>query len=170
MELRKIYLEISNICNVQCSFCPIVDRDKTKMSLEQIDNIFQKIAGRSFEVCLHLMGEPTAHSDIVEIIELAGKYNLQINLTTNGLLIKRYGESFLNLSALRQINFSFQAYQDNFPHKDLKQYLDPIFDFTRKAFIKKPELYINFRLWNIREPGQQNDIFFDAVEKEFGVE
>ena len=169
MELRKIYLEISNICNVQCSFCPIVERDKKKMNIQQIDRIFQKIKGRSFEVCLHLMGEPTAHSDIIEIIELASRYELKINLTTNGLLIKRYGDKFLELNALRQINFSFQAYQDNFPHKDLNLYLEPIFDFTKSAFIKKPDLYINYRLWNIKEGGKQNEIFFEVVEKEFNV-
>ncbi len=170
MTLRRIYLEISNICNVQCSFCPIVERDKQRMSTQQIDAIFEKIQGKSYEVCLHLMGEPTAHSELIQILDLAQKYKILINLTTNGLLIKRYGEKLLNSKALRQINFSFQAYMDNFPHKSLAGYLDPIFEFTEEAFIQRPDLYINYRLWNIGEEQNSNEAFLRPISDFFKLE
>lgn len=168
MNFKRIYLEISNICNVQCSFCPIVERDKHKMSLEEIERIFRDIEGYTQEVCLHLMGEPTAYSELSEVLKLAESFKFKINLTTNGLLIKRFQKVFLESSSLRQVNFSLQAYKDNFPQKSLSLYLNSIFNFVEDALSNRPELYINFRLWNIGS-GDENIEIFEAIEKRFQI-
>lgn len=168
MNFKRIYLEISNICNVQCSFCPIVERNKLKMSLQEIENIFHKVEAYTNEVCLHLMGEPTAYSELPEVLKLAESFDFKINLTTNGLLIKRYKDVFLESKSLRQVNFSLQAYKDNFPHKELTLYLNPIFNFVEKAMTQRPELYINFRLWNIGA-NIENDEILNAVEEKFNL-
>jgi hypothetical protein len=42
---KKIYLEISNICNVQCSFCPVVEKDKKLMDTVEFEAILKQVLG-----------------------------------------------------------------------------------------------------------------------------
>lgn len=169
-KLSRIYIEISNICNVQCSFCPVVERDKKIMQLDEFERIISQAAPLAKEVCLHLMGEPLAHPKFVEILKLCEKYGAKIQLTTNGLLLKRYQDQLLASPSLRQINFSLQAFKDNFPHKKLENYLDPILRFASTANDLRPELYINLRLWNQESQDADNEDIFLYVENFFGIE
>ncbi len=167
---NRIYVEISNICNVQCSFCPVVDREQKILSVKNFESILKKIKGKTKEICLHLMGEPTAHPQFEEILNICENYNVKVQLTTNGLLIKRKEELILKHHCIRQINFSLQSFQDNFPHKPLKDYLEPIFSFTKQANEKRNDMYINYRLWNIGSEAQENEEIFKMIEKSFNLE
>lgn len=169
-KLSRIYIEISNICNVQCSFCPVVEMDKKIMSPEEFEKIVSQASPLANEVCLHLMGEPLAHPKFLKILELCEKHNAKIQLTTNALLLKRYKNALLNSSALRQINFSLQAFKDNFPHKKLEDYLGPILDFAKVANMQRPDLYMNLRLWNQQSQDADNEDIFEFVENFFGIE
>jgi len=169
-RFKKIYLEISNICNLQCSFCPVVERDKKIISLEQFKISLEKINPFTEEVCLYLMGEPLAHPHFLEILSIADQNFLQhqvsCQITTNALLIGRYRDELLQSPALRQINFSIQSYPDNFPDRDLAPYLDSILEFCQLAEARKPELYVNLRLWNLFDPKEQspqNKFIFDYI-------
>ena len=42
--LDKIYLEITNVCNLDCSFCHKTSRMKKLMAKEEFDIILDKIA------------------------------------------------------------------------------------------------------------------------------
>ena len=156
-KFKRVYIEISNICNLQCSFCPIVDRDKDIMEPELFRKIARDIAPHTEQVCLHLMGEPLAHPKFTEILQIAEEIGLRINLTTNGILLNRYAELLMNSKALHQINFSIHAFKDNFKNKDINPYLKDILNFSYKSQEVNPELYINYRLWNIFETTTQND-------------
>lgn len=166
---KRIYVEISNLCNVQCSFCPVVDRDKKVMSVSEFKDIISKIKNHAEEITLHLMGEPSAHPELENILKVCEEANILVNFTTNGLLIKRKGELLLNSKAIRQVNFSLQSYKDNFPHKDLNGYLKPIMDFTKLTNEKRPEVYLNYRMWNIGSE-QDNEEVYKIVEDYFQIE
>ena len=168
--LKRIYIEISNICNVQCSYCPILDREKTVMNLEDFENTIKQSAPLADEICLHLMGEPLAHPNFKEIISLCEKYQTQIQITTNGLLLKRYEDLLIDCKFIRQVNFSLQAFKDNFPDRHLDQYLLPILNFVKEAQRRRPELYINFRLWNQESQEEDNTDIFEYIEKYFSIE
>ena len=170
MMFKKLYLEISNICNVQCSFCPLVEKDKKIMDLVDFEKILAQVAPLTEIVCLHLMGEPLAHPKFKEIIEICNRYKTQIDLTTNGILIERYTELILGAECIRQINFSLQAFRDNFPEKDLDPYLNPIFNFVQSAAEKRPAIYMNFRLWNQDSSDHDNEEIFRKIESSFKIE
>jgi len=68
-RFKRIHVEISNICNVQCSFCPIVERPKEIMGLDKYKIILDQIVSLAEDICLHLMGEPLAHPKILEIFK-----------------------------------------------------------------------------------------------------
>lgn len=169
--LDRVYIEISNICNVQCSFCPVVERDKKIMSLSDFTKIIDQAAPKAKEVCLHLMGEPLAHPKIKEIINICDKKNVLVQITTNGLLIKRYSDFLANSQNVRQINFSLQSYTDNFPNKRIDGYLGEILKFIKDAHKIRPELYTNLRLWNQGDEinSKENEKIFGFIEKYFEI-
>lgn len=160
-KFKRVYIEISNICNLQCTFCPVVERDKKVMDVDSFSNILAKVSPFTNEVCLHLMGEPLAHPDFLKILSIAHenylKTNVQINLTTNGILLNKYKDELINSKAIRQINFSIQSFQDNFKDRDITPYLMDILNFTKESQSRRDDLYINFRLWNIKDSQSQNE-------------
>jgi radical SAM protein with 4Fe4S-binding SPASM domain len=161
---KRVNLEISNICNVQCSFCPVVERDKKIMSLDDFKKVIAQVKPLTQRVALHLMGEPLAHPKLKEILSICDEQNVAIEITTNGLLLKRHQDLILNSGSVVQVNFSLQAYQDNFPHKDFRQYFIPILEFTELVYKKRPEVFINFRLWNQGSSSQSNEEIFREIE------
>ena len=95
------------------------------------------------QISLHVLGEPLTHPHLEEFFELSSQTDLRVNITTNGTLIARHPEVLH--PAVRQINFSLQALEHgNNPAK----ILDDILAFSDKARQLRPDLYINFRLWN----------------------
>lgn len=167
---KRVYLEISNICNVQCSFCPIVEKDNKLMDVKEFEEVLMQVAPLTEIVCLHLMGEPLAHPKFLEILALCEKYETQIDLTTNGILIGRYADAIVNSKCVRQVNFSLQAFRDNFSKRDIHPYIDPIFAFVKLVHQVKPEMYVNYRLWNQQSNASDNEEVFLLIEQEFDLE
>ncbi|MBU1086130.1 MAG: SPASM domain-containing protein [Candidatus Omnitrophica bacterium] len=167
---KRVYLEISNICNLQCSFCPVGKKDEKSMDLAEFEDSLKQVAPFAEIVCLHLMGEPLAHPKFAQILEICEKYNPQIELTTNGLWINKYKDNIVNSKCVKQVNFSLQAFKDNFPDHDITPYLIPIFEFVKSGHKVKPALYTNFRLWNQENSDFDNEEIFVKIEKYFDVE
>ncbi|MGN1213009.1 MAG: radical SAM protein, partial [Christensenellales bacterium] len=88
-KYKRVYVEITNICNLNCSFCPKNSRDKTFMTTKQFEYVATQISPLTDNICLHLMGEPLLHPNLDDILKIAEKYNLNVNLTTNGTLLKQ---------------------------------------------------------------------------------
>ena len=174
-QIKRAYLEITNICNLDCSFCPIQERDRNTMSLEQINNAFEQIAPIAEEVSLHLMGEPLAHPNFDSILDLCEKKNIVLQLTTNGILLNKYTQGLLNTKLIKQINISLQSFIDNYPEKSLTEYLDLVTNFIDLAVEKRPEIYINLRLWNLQSENSddlrsQNEKIFKYIEEKYNLE
>ena len=119
------------------------------MSPDQFSQVIHKVKNYAEEFCLHVMGEPLAHPEFAKILSLSAQAGIKINLTTNGILLNRYKELLLKNTALRQINFSLQAHMDNFPDKPIEPFLTELMFFTQELSINRPEVYVNFRLWNL---------------------
>ena len=138
-KYKKIYVEITNICNLNCSFCGIDDRKKEFMSLDNFEKVLQKINNYTDYIYLHVKGEPLLHPNLKEILELANKYNLKVNLTTNGTLIDKYVEVFNNSPNLNKINISLHCENND------KKYLDKVFNTCEKIKNKT----IVYRIWTL---------------------
>lgn len=173
MKFLRTYIEISNICNLQCTFCPEVERDKKILSTDDFRKILKQVLPHTEQICLHLMGEPLAHPEFPQILRICEEEGAVIHLTTNGTFLSKYGfDTFLKSKAIRQINFSIHSYKDNFPGQDIRPYLYDILAFSKEALVEKPELYINYRLWNMlqtREALKENQDIIDHVCEFFQV-
>ncbi len=153
---ERLYIEISNICNLQCTFCPEVVRDKKILGVDDFRKFAMQAKPLTKQVCLHLMGEPLAHPQFAEIMDICDELDLKIFLTTNGTLIKKHAEKLLTWKSLEQINFSVHSYFANPEKITLGDYLKPVLDFCGEAVKTKAPYYINLRLWNLEETNEQN--------------
>lgn len=140
LKYRKIYIEITNKCNLNCTFCSKVERPLRNMSIHEFEEILKKIKGYTNYIYLHVKGEPLLHPNIIEMILLANKYNLKVNLTTNGTLFKEKAEQLGNCPNLNKINFSLHS-ENN---KD--NYLEDIFDNVK--YLKNTTVI--YRLWTLK--------------------
>ncbi len=172
-RFSKVNIEISNICNLQCSFCPEVVREKKMMDPGVFSKIISELVGLTDQVCLHLMGDPLVHPKLDEFIRICTDFKMPIFFVTNGTLIREKQAELLLSPIIRQVNFSLHSFPDNFPDTDPTSYLERIFSLTERAFIERPDLYLNYRIWNLQETrgtGAQNRDLLSRVAKRFGVE
>ena len=160
--LDRIYLEITNVCNMDCSFCHKTSREKRVMSEAEFDKILDKIEGKAKHLFFHLMGEPTLHPQLGRFIEKAHKKGFLPSITTNGTLLS--GKCDELLAALpHKISISLHAPSANaaFASKD---YLKNCIDFAKKA--SQGGTFVALRLWNLGS-GTDNSDILDYLHREF---
>ncbi len=86
--MTDFFLELTNKCNFHCEFCPSDSQSRHHgyMEMSLIKKIFDEISEKNLvpKVNLHLMGEPTLHPKLNEILSYAKQKNVKVALTTNG--------------------------------------------------------------------------------------
>lgn len=170
-KFSKIHIEISNICNLQCSFCPKVVRTKKMMDLDLFESIIRQVAPLTEQVAFHLMGDPLVHPLLREMVEICATHQAPIFFVTNGVLLKEEKADLLLNPAFRQVNFSLHSFHDNYGDKDPGVYLEKIFAYADRALRERPDLYVNFRLWNLQEvrgAGARNRDMLRRITDRFG--
>lgn len=171
-KFSKVHVEISSICNLQCSFCPEVIREKKLIEPVLFRKIIEQVAPLTEQVAFHLMGDPLVHPKIEELVSICSEHGSKIFLVTNGVLLRDKQADILLRPAFRQVNFSLHSFPDNFGDRDPSEYLERIFQWTERAFRERPDLYVNFRLWNLQDlkgGGIHNRGFLKRIEERFGV-
>lgn len=148
-RFKKIYIEITNCCNLSCSFCPPVRRAPHFMSPGDFSHILSEIKPWTDYIYLHVKGEPLLHPQLALLLTQARQQGFYVNITTNGTLLKKTQGILLN-SQIRQINISLHSFEAN-SHREsetaFKDYVMSAIDFSRKF---SPNHGITaFRLWNL---------------------
>ena len=139
-KYRKIYIEITNNCNLHCSFCSPVRKPRRIMTQEEYEEILNKIKDYTDYIYLHVKGEPLLHPQIIEFIKIAEKYQLKVNLTTNGILLPKYVEQLANCKNLNKINISLHC------ENDLPTYFEDVFQSVEKL---PNSMTVIYRLWTL---------------------
>lgn len=172
-RFQKINIEISNICNLQCGFCPEVIRSKKTMSIELFERIIQQVAPLTEQVCFHLMGDPLVHPRLKDFIGICEQQDVKIFFVTNGVLMRESQSQLLLSPAFRQVNFSLHSFYDNYPDRDPTEYLSRIFRYTEQAMSERPDLYLNYRLWNlleVRGGSERNRDMLKRISEHFQID
>ncbi len=171
-KLKKVYIEITNVCNLSCAFCPGTSRKRGFMDIPQFEAVLRKLHGFTDYVYLHVMGEPLLHPNLAKLLELCHQYEYKVNITTNGTLIREKAEILLGTSALRQVNFSVHSqeavYDDAADRKSADQYLANIFSYTDTA-LGRGGVFITYRLWNMTSKAseQYNAYMVQKLQQRF---
>lgn len=155
---KKIYLEITNNCNLNCSFCIGNKRAKKFIDIEDFKMILNKLKGYTKYLYFHVMGEPLLHPKINELIDLGSK-DYFINITSNGYLINRIE----NNKNIRQINLSLHSFNEKY-NKTFDNYMNDIFDSTSKLLSNGT--IIKYRVWVNSE---YKDLIISRLEDKYDV-
>ena len=164
MRFRKIYLEISNLCNLSCAFCPGTTRPKGRITPEKMTLLLPKLRPYTEYLYFHLMGEPLCHPDLKKLLDMAGEQGFKVILTTNGTLLSRQQDMLLESPALHKINISLHAFEANDLHVPFEAYLQDCFQFGKAAEGKKLVVY---RLWNQGGADARNGEILSAMAAQF---
>ena len=143
--LKKAYLEITNVCNLACAFCPGTRREKRFMPLEEFKILSAKLRPHTDYLYFHLMGEPLLHPELGAFLAHAGTLGFRVILTTNGTLLPAREELLLSAPALHKVNISLQSFEAN-ERGELASYLSACAGFARRCG-DAGKLCV-LRLWN----------------------
>ena len=169
-KFKKVYIEITNICNLNCNFCPKTSRKLKFMDKESFRHIVDNIRPYTDYVYFHLMGEPFLNKELESFLEISKENQLKVNITTNGTLIQGVKEILLNAQALRQVNISLHSFEANEEQIDFNQYINNIINFVKEA-TEKTNIICSLRLWNLdtrySASNNMNIDIFELLEQEF---
>ncbi len=166
-RFAKIYLEISNLCNLQCRFCPGTRRAKRAMTAEEFALLLPKLQPWTDYLYFHIMGEPLLHPQLSVFLDIAGKAGFRVILTTNGTLLPQRQEMLLASPGLHKINISLHAFEANDLALPFSEYLAGCLAFGQAAEGKK---LVSFRLWNNGGEDEQNSSILAALHAAFPAE
>ncbi len=151
MKFHRIYIEITNICGLKCSFCPTSDISSETMSLKLFEDMVMQSKKYTKEIAFHVMGDPLTVNNLVEYLDIMEKYKMKAILTTSGYFIKKHPISTLFHNAVKQINISLNSYNKNDTAITLLQYITPIINLCKEKIKQDANLFINLRIWNLDE-------------------
>jgi len=163
-RFQKVYLEISNICNLSCRFCPGTRRKPKIMNEAEFSVLLPRLRPWTDFLYFHLMGEPLCHPLLADYLKLAGEHGFRVILTTNGTLLQKQQTILLSSPALHKVNISLHAFEANDLSDPFEDYLQQCFAFGKAAEGKK---IIIFRLWNQGGADKRNADILSVLESVF---
>jgi len=140
----RVYVEITNICNMNCSFCHGHNRAPRSMTKDEYVHVLKQLAGKTGYIYHHLMGEPLSHPLLPEFIRMARDAGFKPMITTNGTLLDVCGDVLLG-SGLHKANISLHSFEEGGQDAH-RSYIEKIAAFAEKA--NKEDIIISMRLWN----------------------
>lgn len=172
-KFKKIFVETTNICNLNCSFCPKTKREAKMLTPKEFEYIIEKIKDYTDYIYLHVMGEPLLNNNIGTFLAINEKFGLKTVITTNGILIKDKQDILLNSKSLHMLSFSLHSFEANNSGIPLEEYIGNIVDFAISAAEKN--IISSLRLWNLDGKdtigdNSFNDIILNIIEEKLGLD
>ena len=152
-KYSRVYVEITNICNRNCSFCPGTSRPPRRMTEEEFFHVTEKLVGITDYIYFHVMGEPLTHPELPSFIRLATERGFKCAVTTNATLVKKRGEELLH-SGVYKLNLSVHSFEEGSDEEYL-DYITSLTDFASSA--ADCGILTVLRLWNRDHDGGRND-------------
>ena len=168
---QRIYVEIGNICNLHCSFCPSTSREQRRMNADEFRTVCERLLGHTEYLYLHVMGEPLYHPELCTFLDIAKEYGYKICITTNGTLLPVKQDALLSRAeAIHRISISLHCIEGNGAENTMENYLNNCISFAKKA--AEAGIYTVFRLWNLDSAegsgaNKENALIEETIKREF---
>ena len=164
---KRLYVEITNVCNLRCDFCPATARPSGFMSAEDFRSLASKLRPYGAYLYLHVMGEPLLHPALWEILDAAAARGFRVCLTTNGTLLPQRTDVLLSASALHKVSVSLHSFEGNGGAK-IGGYLDGVLDFCDRAAAQG--VLCALRLWNEGGSNRLNGAVEEYLSRRLGLD
>ena len=159
----RVYVEITNICNLRCSFCHGHCRAPGRMTPADFSRVLQQLAGKTEFLYYHLMGEPLTHPQLPQFLEMASQSGFRSVITTNGTLLRQKGQILID-AGVHKVNISLHSFETG-EDADLARYVGQVADFAEKA--AAAGILVSLRLWNQGVADTQNSGILSFLESRF---
>lgn len=137
-------MEVTNLCNRNCSFCPGTRREPKMMTAGEFESIARKLTGVTGYLYYHLMGEPLTHPELPRMIDIATRLGFKSQITTNGVLLPSRGQALID-GKVHKVNISIHSFEEG-SNEDYVNYIGGCLDFAEQA--SEAGLIVVLRLWN----------------------
>ncbi len=165
----KAYIEITNCCNLSCSFCGLTVRPRIFMDESDFILVLDRLSGWTKILYFHLMGEPFLHPAIFRFLELAGERGFSVNLTTNGTLLSERLPGAAAVPSLARLNLSVQSLEQ-FPPEErierLRSLVSCVRAFASRQRLVRPDFLSSFRFWT-RDNGGFSSPLLEELARAF---
>lgn len=163
-RFAKVYVEIGNICNLSCSFCPGTTRKPRQMSVDEFKIVLEKIKDYTDYIYFHLLGEPLCHPELETFLNISDQMGFNVIITTNGTLLNKKQDILLNSHSHYKTVISLHSFEANDNKISFENYLKDCFEYAKKVENKK---IVVLRLWNNGGKDSLNDEILNMLEKFF---
>lgn len=163
---KRAYVEITNICNLQCAFCPGTKRPGRFMPPEEFRILARRLRPYTGFLYLHVMGEPLLHPQLGELLEIGAAEGFRICLTTNGTLLEEAEGALLSSPALHKVSVSLHSAEGN-GMAELGAYLETVWEFARRA--SERGVICALRLWNLGGAEERNGEILAFLSRRLGA-
>lgn len=162
MKFKNIYIEITNICNLNCSFCSKSNRPKKEITPIEFEDIIKKIDKYTDYIYLHVKGEPLIHRQLDDILKITKDHHKKVCITTNGVFLNETKDILNKYDNIYQINISLHS------ENNKKNYLEDIFSAVDK--LKYP--YISYRFWTLEDNKMDNKTkyYLNKIKEKYNKE
>lgn len=170
MKFHRVYIELTNICGLACSFCPPKTLPTQSMTTTFFESILVQLKPYTKELAYHIVGDPLVLSNLVEFLDLSHQYGFKVSLTTSGYFLGKIELSTLFHPAIKQINISLNSYNKNSMPISFEAYMQPIMALCRLKKELCSNIFINLRLWNQDDTHLEKSfdhLVFSYLEKAF---
>ena len=172
MKFYRIYIELTNVCGLSCSFCPTKELPSTQMDLTFFESIIIQAKAYTKEIACHVMGDPLTQSNLHEYLDIIHKHGLRAMLTTSGYFLKKHSYDTLFHPCVKQINISLNSFNKNDTSLTFEQYMTPVLALCKAKINREEDLFINLRVWNLDELMSErtfNNILFSKLSEAFNT-
>ena len=144
---KRVYVEITNVCNLSCSFCPGTGRPARFLAPAEFRILAERLRGHTEYLYLHVMGEPLLHPQLEELLAVARELGFRVCVTTNGTLLAEKTAALLSAPALHKVSVSLHSFEGNDGAQEReRQYLEEVWSFAARAAAQG--VIVALRLWN----------------------
>lgn len=150
----RVYVEITNICNMNCSFCHGHSRKPRRMSRDEFSLILDKLEEHTKYIYYHLMGEPLTHPELPSFLQMAAQKGYKSVITTNGRLLKNCGEKIIK-AGVHKVSISLHSFEGD-DGREYERYITEVAEFANTA--SKQGVIVVLRFWNKGYDGGNNEI------------
>ncbi len=170
MKFHRVYIELTNICGLKCTFCPPKILPTHTMSLDFFESILVQLKPYTKELAFHIVGDPLALSNLSSYLDRAHFLSFKVMLTTSGYFLEKTAMTTLLHPAIKQINISLNSYNKNSMPLSFETYMESIIALCHAKKSHAKGMFINLRIWNLDDKNSEqtfNDMLFDYLEKAF---
>jgi MoaA/NifB/PqqE/SkfB family radical SAM enzyme len=117
---HNIFINVNSICNLKCKMCDVgqqnensqfykimISDNNESLDLELLQTLINEV--KSYKPKIAIVGtEPLLYQKLIDISDYIIRNNLELSITTNGLLLEKYAQDLVNIG-ISDLNVSIDG-------------------------------------------------------------